>query len=87
MRDVDTQDAVPWRLETLAEAMGKLSPALKDRHPAVHWRAITGFRNNAAHAYLDLRLDLVWEIVERHLTDLKRIVDEELGCPGSSSQG
>jgi uncharacterized protein with HEPN domain len=76
--DVDVQDAVLWRLETLAEATGKLSPALKARHPALRWRAIYGFRNIAAHAYLDLRLDEVWEIVERQLPALKAVVAEEL---------
>jgi uncharacterized protein with HEPN domain len=65
-RDVDLQDAVLWRLETLAEATGKLSQSLKDRHPA-RWRAIYGFRNIAAHAYLGLRLDDIWEIIKPHL--------------------
>jgi uncharacterized protein with HEPN domain len=77
--DVDTQDAVLWRLETLAEATGKLSQALKERHPQIRWRAIYGFRNIAAHGYLDLRLDQVWEIVEVHLPVLKAAIDEELG--------
>lgn len=77
--DVDLQDAVLWRLETLAEATGKLSPALKARHPTLRWRAIYGFRNIAAHAYLDLRLAEVWEIVAHHLPALKAVVDAELG--------
>ncbi len=54
LHDVDIQDAVLWRLETLAEATGKLSQRLKDRHPQIHWRAIYGFRNIAAHGYADL---------------------------------
>jgi uncharacterized protein with HEPN domain len=75
--NVDIQDVVLWRLETLAEASGKLSQPLKDRHPQLRWRAIYGFRNVAAHAYLDLRLDRVWKIVELHLPALKSVVDEE----------
>jgi uncharacterized protein with HEPN domain len=51
---------------------------LKDRHPELRWRAIYGFRNIAAHAYLELRLDQVWEIVEQHLPALKIVVDDEL---------
>lgn len=78
LKDVDAQDAVLWRLETLAEATGKLSGELKQRHPQVRWRAIYGFRNIAAHGYLDLQLDLVWEIIQLHLSDLKAVVDEEL---------
>ena len=45
------QDAVLRRLETLAEATGKLSDALKARHPEIPWREVYGFRNIAAHGY------------------------------------
>ena len=79
LRDVDVQDAVLWRLETLTEASGKLSQSLKDRYPTMRWRAIYGFRNIAAHGYLELRLDRVWEIIELHLPALKAVVDDELG--------
>jgi uncharacterized protein with HEPN domain len=77
--DLDVQDAILWRLETLAEAAGKLSAELKARHPEVRWRAVYGFRNIAAHGYLELRLDRVWEIVEVHLPQLRVVVDQELG--------
>jgi len=79
MQDLDVQDAVLWRLQTLAEATGKLSQEVKDRHPEIRWRALYGFRNIAAHAYLDLNLDLVWEIVEQHLSTLRDVAQQELG--------
>ncbi len=84
LRDVDIQDAVLWRLETLAEASGKLSQPLKDRHPEIRWRAVYGFRNIAAHGYLELRLDRVWEIIQLHLPSLKAVVDEGLGRSAQS---
>jgi uncharacterized protein with HEPN domain len=76
--NVDVRDAVLWRLQTLAEATGKLSQQIKDRHPNIRWRAIYGFRNVAAHAYLDLHLDRVWEIIELHLPMLRAVVEDEL---------
>ena len=78
LHDIDMQDAVLWRLETLAEATGKLSTDLKLRHPEIRWEAVRGFRNIVAHGYLDLNLDLVWEIIEVHLPDLKTVIDQEL---------
>jgi uncharacterized protein with HEPN domain len=78
MEDVDTQDAVLWRLETLGEATGRLSDEVMSRHPQIRWRAIYGFRNIAAHGYIDLNLDLVWEIINLHLGDLKNVVEQEL---------
>lgn len=78
LRDLAIQDAVLWRLATLADASGKLSQPVKDRHPEIRWRAIYGFRNVAVHAYQQLRLDRVWEIIESYLPELKTVVDEEL---------
>lgn len=77
-RDIDRQDAILWRLETLAEATGRLSDEVKQRHPEVRWRAIYGFRNIAAHGYLELNLDVVWEIVKVHLPKLNEVATEEL---------
>ncbi len=79
MRDVDVQDAVLWRLETLSEATVKLSDELKARYPEIRWQAVRGFRNIVAHGYLELNLDLVWEIIDFHLKDLAIVADQELG--------
>jgi uncharacterized protein with HEPN domain len=76
--DLDTQDAVLWRLQTLAEATTKLSTDLRTRHPEIQWRAIYGFRNIVAHGYLKLNLSDVWEIIEMHLPALKVVVAKEL---------
>ena len=73
------QDAVLRRLETLAKAASKLSEELRARHPEIPWRAVSGFRNIAAHAYLDLLADRTWEIVDRYLPPLQAAVDAELG--------
>lgn len=72
------QDAVLRRLETLAEAASKLSEELQTRHPEIPWRAVSGFRNIAAHASLDLLADRAWEIVDRYLPPLEAAVDAEL---------
>ena len=77
---MDAQDAVLWRLETLAEATNRLTPELKARQPDIRWRAIYGFRNIAAHGYLDLHIDRVWEIVETHLPSLGVIFGPKDKC-------
>lgn len=42
---------------------------------------VYGFRNIAAHAYLDIDLERVWEIVTDHLPPLRTAVQEELDGP------
>ncbi|HEX3606237.1 MAG TPA: HepT-like ribonuclease domain-containing protein [Candidatus Dormibacteraeota bacterium] len=79
MADPMTQDAVVWRLQSIADAArNHLSDGLKDRHPDIRWRAVYGFRNIAAHGYAGLNLDLVWEIAAEHLEPLRRVAREEL---------
>jgi uncharacterized protein with HEPN domain len=80
-KDQQVQDAVLRRLETLAHASGQLSEALKGRHPDIPWREVYGFRNIAAHAYLDIDLERVWEIITDHLPALRAAVDSELHGP------
>ena len=77
------QSATLYRLETLAEAAGKLSSELRDRHRHMPWRDITDFRNRVSHGYLDLDLDLVWRVIEIDLPVLKRIVEVEMERSGS----
>lgn len=74
------QDAVLRRLETLTDAIGKLSGSLKARHPTIPWRQVYGFRNVAAHAYEEINLSRVWEIVADYVPVLKSVVDRELGA-------
>jgi uncharacterized protein with HEPN domain len=72
------QDAVVRRLETLADAAGRLTPALKARHPEIPWRDISGFRNVVAHGYPELDLGRIWRTVEVYIPAFKAVVDADL---------
>jgi len=85
--DVDIQDAVLWRLETLAEAINRLTPEVKARHPEIRWRAMYGFRSIAAHGYLERQIDRVWEIIEQHLPALQAVVKMNSRERSTSNRG
>jgi uncharacterized protein with HEPN domain len=74
--DLDVQDAVLRRLQTLAESTQRLSQEVKDRHAEIPWKRIAGFRNVATHGYLSIDLDLVWASVMQ-LPELGKVIDEE----------
>ena len=78
LREPIVQDAVLRRLETSTDAVGKLSDALKARYPEIPWRQVYGFRNIAAHAYEEIDLTRVWEIVDDYLPVLTSMIDREL---------
>jgi len=70
--DAQCQDAVVWRLQSIADAArNHLSDDFKARHPDINWSAVYGFRNVAAHQYAEINLDVVWEIATTHLDQLE----------------
>ena len=40
---------------------------LREAHPEVPWESVSGFRNILVHDYLGIRLERIWEIIERDL--------------------
>ena len=78
LRDSMVQDAALRRLETLADAANRLSDEVKLHHAEIPWREIYGFRNVAAHGYLQLDVSRVWMTIEAYLPALKKAVDAEL---------
>ena len=75
LADLKTQDAVIHNLQTLCESTQRLPDAWKARCPEVDWRTIGDFRNVLAHQYLDVDLDIVWNVVENYLPDLKQAIE------------
>ena len=65
--DTKTQDAVMRNLQILAESTQRLSGSLREKHPEVDWRNISGFRNIAVHEYLSIDVKRIWDIVEQDL--------------------
>jgi uncharacterized protein with HEPN domain len=72
-------EAILHRLETLSEAVSRLSDPLKQRHRQIPWRLIADFRNRLAHGYLTVKPERVWDVIVADLPALKAIVHEELG--------
>jgi uncharacterized protein with HEPN domain len=52
--------AVTRCLEIVSEAARRLSPALRDRHPELPWRAIMGVGNVYRHDYDNIAEAFVW---------------------------
>lgn len=84
LKDEMMQDAVIRNIGIVGEAVRHLSPAVTNLHPEIPWKQITAMRNKMIHDYFGVRLDLVWDVVERDLPGFRKQVEEileELGGP------
>jgi uncharacterized protein with HEPN domain len=70
--DRKTQDTVLRNLETLGEAAKRVDEQTRSLAPDTPWREITGFRDVLAHDYLEVDLDLVWNVVHSELPALRQ---------------
>jgi uncharacterized protein with HEPN domain len=68
------QDAVMRNLQIMAESTQRLSDEIKASQPQVPWKAIAAFRNVLVHDYLGVDIDIVWDVVNRDVPDLKSAI-------------
>lgn len=67
-------DAITFNLLIIGEAAGKLPLDLREAHPQIPWRQVVGLRNVIAHQYFALDLEIIWDVVEKELPELRRAV-------------
>ena len=65
-------------LMIIGEAVRAIDPAVRQQHPSVPWRQITGMRNILVHDYFRINDRIVWETVETHLPVLKEQIENIL---------
>jgi len=70
MKDRMRYSAVIREFEIIGEAVGKLSPTLKQACPEVPWQDIKDFRNLLTHEYFGVDLEIVWNTVREELPHL-----------------
>lgn len=79
-RDELIQTWIVHHLQVIGEAAAGLDMKFQDKHPTIPWKEIVGMRNVLVHGYFDVDLDIVWEVVEKELPNLKseiqRLIDE-----------
>ena len=73
MNDSKTVDAVIRNFEIIGEAAGRIPDHVKTDYPAVDWHRIRGFRNRIVHHYFGIDYEIVWEIIQNNLDELKDV--------------
>jgi len=74
-RDDLVQNAVMRQIQIIGEAARKISPEYQGDHPEVPWRDIVGMRNRLVHEYFRILPRRVWDVVQKDIPQLIRIVE------------
>ena len=67
----ELKDSIVRRLEIIGEAVKNIPDDFKDKYPEVPWKKIAGLRDIIIHAYFNIDLDIMWDIIKEDLPDLK----------------
>lgn len=65
------QNWILHHLQIIGEALSKISPNTKDENPEIPWKKIKGMRNILVHDYFGIDTEIVWNVIENELPNLK----------------
>ncbi len=74
-------DAVVRNLEIIGEAVKKIPPEIKAKHPEIEWRKIAGLRDILIHEYFGIDSKILWDIIANKIPELKKSIKR---IPGKS---
>jgi uncharacterized protein with HEPN domain len=72
-------DAIIRNFEIIGEAASRIPHEIRGNNPSIEWRKISDFRNVLAHEYFGIDYEIMWEIIDKKLPDLKRSIQLILG--------
>ncbi|PWR71857.1 DUF86 domain-containing protein [Methanospirillum stamsii] len=69
-------DAVVRNFEIIGEATKNISNEIKVQFPKTDWRSIAGFRDILIHGYFGIDIEIVWDVIENKLPELKEEINQ-----------
>jgi uncharacterized protein with HEPN domain len=81
LQDETLKRAYVRSIEVIGEAVKQIPDTLRQKYPAIEWRAIAGMRDRLIHGYFGVDYDIVWDVIITKVpaldTEIKRIMSQE----------
>jgi len=77
-KDIKTIDAVVRNVEVIGEAANNLTRDFRSENSNVEWRKIIATRNRIIHGYASVDLEIIWNITQSDLANLKAEIEKIL---------
>ncbi len=65
------KNAIARSLEIIGEAVKNIPNDFREKYTDVDWRKVAGLRDIIIHAYFDIDVDIVWDIIKKDLPIFK----------------
>ena len=69
-------DAVISNFHVIGEAADQLPEDVKEKYDEIKWRDVKDFRNVLIYKYWEIDRDIIWEIIEDELPELKQDLEK-----------
>jgi uncharacterized protein with HEPN domain len=62
-------------VQVIGEAASRVSAETRARHARVPWRQVIGMRHRVVHDYLEVDLEIVWQVISADLPGLIAVLE------------
>jgi len=69
--DKKTVLAIEKCIEIIGEATKNIPNSIRGKYPEIPWKDMAGMRDRLSHVYHDVDIELVWEVIQQELPQLK----------------
>jgi uncharacterized protein with HEPN domain len=82
--DQKSVDAVVRNLEIIGEAASRLPDEFKEKYSEIEWYKVVGLRHRIVHEYFGIDLEIIWQILQKDLPELRQKITRIMGDEGAS---